>query len=327
MIYIFIYLVLAITLVLVGVLYGMLIYKNKIFPFHFVKKIFNKIVRGNYGPWAIGIYELKDAGSLKLVPVRDVQNPVLTGEDVTDIDAVFVADPFVIKDDNKYTMFFEVLERTDDKGVISYAQSTDGKKWKYGSVIINEDFHLSYPYVFKWEDEFYMIPESYQDLSVRLYKATDFPSKWEYQGNLISGFPIVDSSIFRHNEKWWLFVSDISDSVLNLYYSDDLFGDWKPHKMNPIVKNSKHYARPAGRVICRNNKVYRLAQDVVPVYGTQVFAFEIIELTETTYAEKMIKEPITKKSGQGWNAVGMHHIDLFDVEEKTFAVVDGRRTK
>ena len=124
--------------------------------------------------------------------------------------------------DEKYFMFFEVLNRENYQGDISFAVSTDGKEWDYKKVILDEDFHLSYPYVFEWDNNYYLIPESNEDLSVRLYNATEFPEKWEYMGNLLSGYGFVDPSIFRYKDKWWLYVSTIHNNVLNLYYSDDL---------------------------------------------------------------------------------------------------------
>ena len=36
---------------------------------------------------------------------------------------------------------------------------------------------LPISYVFKWKNEYYMIPETYQASSVRLYKAIDFPAQ------------------------------------------------------------------------------------------------------------------------------------------------------
>ncbi len=58
--------------------------------------------------WSIGIY----AGSppFDLKPIRDDVNPVLSSKDVTDRDAVFVADPFMVKDGSTWYMFFEVMD-------------------------------------------------------------------------------------------------------------------------------------------------------------------------------------------------------------------------
>lgn len=275
------------------------------------------------GPWSIGIYE--GPTPFDLADPEGISNPVLTGKDVVDVNANFVADPFMVFKDGKYFIFFEVLNRATNQGDIGYAESSDGIHWKYRQIIIDEDFHLSYPYIFEWNNDYYLIPESCHDLSVRLYKALSFPDKWKYVGNLLSGERFVDPSIFRYNDKWWLFVSTPDSDVLNLYYSSDLLTKWKPHPMNPIVKRDRHTARPGGRVIIYNGNPYRFTQDDDPSYGIQVFAFEITELSEDTYTEKIVSEkPVVKMTAKGWNAAGMHHIDLHKLGDRWIAAVDGK---
>jgi len=222
-------------------------------------------------------------------------------------------------------MFLEVFNRETNHGDIAYAESVDGRKWNYRQIVLNEKFHLSYPYVFEWDNTYYLIPESNEDLSVRLYKAINFPEKWEYVNNLLSGYRFVDPSIFRYGEKWWMFVSTLENEALNLYFSDDLSFGWQPHPMNPVVKLDKHLSRPGGRVIIDEGKLYRLTQDSKPNYGIQLFALEITELSEISYAEKLAsKKPIVTKTGIGWNAAGMHHVDPHKTEHKWISAVDGR---
>ena len=62
-------------------------------------------------------------------------------------------------------------------GDIGLAVSDDGINWSYKQIVLDEPFHMSYPYVFKWQEDFYMIPESQEANSVRLYRALDFPTK------------------------------------------------------------------------------------------------------------------------------------------------------
>ena len=324
------YILLIITWIVCSI-YGVIIHKYKIFPYGSIKTVYiqlkhdsNDIVPQNaYGPWSIGIYE--GPTPFDLSPPENISNPVLTWMNITDRDAKFVADPFMVFEDEKYFMFFEMLNLNTKQGDIAYAESADGKNWNYRKVVIDEKFHLSYPYVFKWENNYYMIPESHRDFSVRLYKAKKFPEEWEYVGNLLSGYRNVDPSIFRYKDKWWMFVSTGDNEILNLFFSDNLFKGWQPHPKNPIVKLDKHFSRSGGRVIHYNGNLFRLAQDDDPSYGIQVFAFEITELSETSYAEKLAsKKPIVTKTNIGWNAAGMHNVDPQKIGNKWIAVVDGR---
>ncbi len=309
-----------------GMILGQVTQQLKAFPYSYIKKastLYVKWHRDDYGPWSIGIFT--GPTPFALTDPKSVKNPVLTGEDVDDIDAEFVADPFIVLENDQYYMFFEVLNRDTSRGVIGYAKSRDGKQWDYQGIILEEDFHLSYPYTFKWENDHYMIPESHNDFSVRLYKATNFPDKFEYVETLLSGHPYTDPSIFRHQDKWWLFASNPENNALNLYFSNDLEKGWKPHPMNPIVKKNNHISRPGGRVFVYDDRIYRLTQDDGPRYGIQVFALEITELSETAYQEKLVEKPLVRMTGEGWNATGMHTVDPHKINNKWVSAVDGSK--
>src|SRR5215471_11937791 len=122
--------------------------------------------------WSIGIYT--GASPFRLYPSRKTSNPVLSPEDVTDVSAAFVADPFMLRVNGSWHMFFEVLNSRSDKGEIGLAESTDGYRWEYRQIVLDEPFHLSYPYVFEWKDDYYMMPETLAQGAVSLYVADRF---------------------------------------------------------------------------------------------------------------------------------------------------------
>lgn len=278
------------------------------------------------GDWSIGMYVGKSP--LAFVPFEGRDNPVLTREHVSDIRATFVADPFMMRANDTWYMFFEVMNQETKKGEIGLATSKDGLKWTYKEIVLVEPFHLSYPYIFEWMNEFYMIPESFQTGSIRLYKALKFPFRWTFVTTLLRTGIFLDSSVFRYDGRWWLLTETNPDhkyDTLRLYYSDDLIGSWLEHPESPIIKQNAHIARPAGRVQVVNDGVIRYAQDCYPIYGTQVRAFEIIELTTSSYREREACEnPILTASGKGWNRSGMHHIDAHLLDDgQWIACVDG----
>jgi hypothetical protein len=288
-----------------------------------VKESVKKVVKRQYN-WSIGIY--LGESLFNFASPENISNPVLTAKDVTDVPAEFVADPFMVYENGIWFMFFEVMNLHDFQGDIGLATSNDGFNWTYQKIVLDEDFHLSYPYVFKWQNEYYMIPESGQINSIRLYKAVDFPTQWSLVKALISGKDYVDSSIFYFKGKWWLFTASTDSTVLHLYYTNELTGIWSEHPQSPIIKRNLNIARPGGRVIvCDEQKIIRYTQDNKYVYGNQVRAFEITKLTEIDYEEKEVKEnPILKASGLGWNKTGMHHIDPHPIKShKWIACVDG----
>ena len=276
--------------------------------------------------WSIGLYLGSDPLALRPHPSIE-QQPLIAAADVTDVPADFVADPFMLQHGSAWCMFFEVLESSSGRGVIALASSADGVTWRYEHVVLREPFHLSYPYVFEWQGAFYMIPESSQATSIRLYRATQFPHQWEFSSELLSG-KYWDPSIVRLRGLWWLFAMDASSS-LTLHYAADLAGPWTAHPMNPIVRASRRSARPGGRVIVWRDTIIRYAQDGERTYGGALRAFEIDELSIEKYREHERHEsPILDAAGSGWNASGMHHADPHQIrEDHWLACVDGNRQR
>lgn len=318
--------VLVIISILIGFSYGYLVHRNQIFPYEHIRKAFLIKLYKESMQWTIGIYE--GSNPFNLSAPADLENPVLSAKDVTDVDAAFIADPFMVKDQGVYFMFFEVMNLNTNTGDIGYAVSEDGKAWKYEKIVLDEEFHLSYPAIYRWEGQYYMIPESGEDQSVRLYRALSFPGEWEYMGNLLSGSNFYDPTVFYRDSTWWMFTSGVGNGDLNLFYSDSLSSGWQAHPMNPLIENRPEMARPAGHVFEYENSLYRLAQDDRLSYGEQVYAFQITSLSTDSYREdRDTRMKVVNKSGEGWNAAGMHHADLHLVEGRWVAVVDGLKRR
>ena len=92
--------------------------------------------------WSIAIYTGISPFDLQPAP------PVLTKADITDIPAAFVADPFMLRRDHTWYMFFEVMNIETRLGEIGVATSNDALNWTYDRIVLREPFHLSYPHVF-----------------------------------------------------------------------------------------------------------------------------------------------------------------------------------
>jgi hypothetical protein len=273
--------------------------------------------------WAIAIYI--GNSPFDLLAPKNLRNPILTAKDIVDIPADFVADPFMVHHDGVWYMFFEIMNAETKKGDIGLATSKDGYTWDYKQVVLSEPFHLSYPYVFEWNNNFYIVPETYKAQSIRLYKATKFPTEWAFVKPLLTDKDYVDSSIVYFNNFWWLFTSSTQSNTLYLYYSSELTGSWIEHPESPIIIDDKRIARPGGRVIPLHDHLIRYTQDDTIIYGNQVRAYKITEITTENYQEQAIdKNPVLKAAKSGWNEVGMHHIDPHSIDKNQWiACVDG----
>ncbi|HEX3577274.1 MAG TPA: hypothetical protein VHY33_01825 [Thermoanaerobaculia bacterium] len=272
--------------------------------------------------WTVGI-----ARGHSPFALQAAAHPVLFASDVTDVPAIFLADPFMLSADGAWHMFFEVLNRSNRRGEIGHATSGDGESWTYDRIVLREPFHLSYPCVFEWDGDYWMVPETLGANAIRLYRGAPFPGHWTPVADLV---PVraADPTLFRYDGRWWMFacLTPYQHRALGLYYADNLTGPWQAHPRNPIVEDDPSIGRPGGRVLIDGGRLYRFAQDSLPAYGRQVRALEIIELTPESYREAEVNEsPVLTGSGEGWNAAGMHHLDVHKVNDSWIACVDGRR--
>jgi hypothetical protein len=275
--------------------------------------------------WEIGI--VNSLSPLEWKTDGESRNPVITARDVTDIEADFVADPFLAYRKGVWHLFFEAFRKDRRLGEIGLAVSSDSLSWEYQKIVLRESFHLSYPYVFEWEGSCYMIPETLGANEVRLYKSRNFPCEWQLHCSLIPGRQ-ADPSIFRHADRWWMFACDTPSThrSLRLYSAPHLEGPWEEHPESPIVEDDAGIARPAGRVVSFDGRLLRFAQDCSLQYGRQVWAFEITHLSRKSYTERLAStKPVIGGGGKGkWRTSRMHHLDAHVLSAGDwFACVDG----
>jgi hypothetical protein len=271
--------------------------------------------------WTIGIYTGRSL--FHLASPASIANPVLTASAVRDMDADIVAYPFIVTQDSRYYLFFKVMNRKSSQCAIGLAESQDGLKWTYRRIVLRESFDLSYPAVYKWHNEYYMVPETHTKTSLRLYRAKNFPDEWTYEKDLLSGDTYINPSLIEYQGLWWMFTGRSGNDTSRLFFAPELTGPWTEHPRSPIIEKDLHAARPGGRPVVIDGTLYRLAQDCAPTYGHQVRAFEILDISRTTYVERLIETPVIRKTSEGWNAEAMHHVDLHrQSENQWIAAVD-----
>lgn len=207
----------------------------------------------------------------------------------------FWADPFVLEKNNNYYIFIEELVYKEGKGKISVIEMDQKGNYKKPEVILETDYHLSYPFIFEDNDELYMIPETSGNKTIDLYKCIEFPKKWEYEKTMLSDIKARDTTILKQDDKYWLFCNiqenegASSLDELFLFYSDNLKGEWLSHPQNPIISDVRQ-ARPAGKIFVENGKLYRPSQNCGKRYGYGMKINEIIELTTTRYKEETVQD-------------------------------------
>jgi hypothetical protein len=206
------------------------------------------------------------------------------------------ADPFVIFKNDTYFIFIEECMYKTGKGHISCLTMDKEGNYSMPEKIIEKPYHVSYPFVFIHDNEYYMIPETSSNRTIDLYKCVEFPNKWEFKETLINNICAFDATLLNKDGKWWLFATIVenkgapSTDELFLFFSSKLFsGNWTPHPLNPIVSDVRS-ARPAGNIFSYNQNIYRPSQNSSKKYGYGMKMNQIVTLTEYEYKEVCVDE-------------------------------------
>lgn len=234
-----------------------------------------------------------------------------------------VADPFLVKENELYYLFFEYEYKKElNIGAdLAYASSIDGENWTFQKKIIQENFHQSFPYVFKEDDAYYLLPETNEANEIRLYKAVEFPNDWVFETVLQTGAKFVDTIFLKKDIHYYWITTNLETDELLLFYSSSFKGNWVKHPSSPITKSKKNN-RNAGAIIEVENKYYRVAQDARDGYGSGVNLYQITELTTKTYREELVKEPLFYKSN-GLIKDAIHHLSILHLGSKKLIATDG----
>ncbi|MBP8284739.1 MAG: hypothetical protein KAX46_12635 [Chromatiaceae bacterium] len=225
----------------------------------------------------------------------------------------FWADPFAWSRGGRRFIFLEEYPYHTQRGRISVLElGADLMPLGPALAVLDEDRHLSYPFLFRFEDEIYMVPESAASRRVDLYRCQSFPDRWTRVGTLIEGLQAADATLFEHEGRWWLFCSArqgkarLNNSLLAFHADSPLSDRWLPHAHNPLVRDYGG-GRPGGRVfVDEQGRLLRPAQNSVPRYGHGLVLNQVQALTPELFRERRVWRTTGAASG-GWRA--LHHLD------------------
>ena len=203
----------------------------------------------------------------------------------------FWADPFVVHDSGRWYVFIEEFVYDEGRGVLAYIEISRDGSWTQPRRILELPYHLSYPQVFEHEGQWYMLPETYGARRIELYRAVEFPNRWEKERTLIDGIDAVDATLLQRDGKWWLFANVRLDKrhthgeALWIFASDEpIYGAWTAHCGNPVVLDATS-ARPAGRFFSDGDRLLRPSQDGSNRYGYALKLNEVRRLDAGGYEE------------------------------------------
>ena len=204
----------------------------------------------------------------------------------------FFADPFVLMRGDLAHVFCEEVPFATGRGLISHFTIDDRGNVSGPRPVLEQPYHLSYPFVFERDGEVWMIPESSAARTVELYRAERFPDRWTKQAILLDDVLADDSTLFETDGRLFLFAAlrdwqASSCDALGLYRANSLTGPWHAHPANPVLLDPSA-ARPAGALFAHGRGIVRPAQDCSRGYGRSLAFCRIDRLDDEGFSQTVV---------------------------------------
>ncbi len=222
----------------------------------------------------------------------------------------FYADPFPLTWQGRDYLFFEDLDHKTGKGVIAVAAFDEAGRPGPAMPVLEEPWHLSYPFLIEHGGDIFMIPESSNNREIALYRATGFPMKWQRHAVLVEDVEAADATIIEHQGLLWMTAvlrhghGGYSD-MLAIWSADSLLGPWRPHAGNPVLVDDRT-ARPAGNMVRRDGELYRPVQDCRRAYGAALSFMRVTRLDREGFAQQAEG---TVNAGAAWPGSRIHTLN------------------
>lgn len=183
----------------------------------------------------------------------------------------YLADPFGLWRDERLYVFAERFDYRDAIGHIVVTVFDRDLDVLDQAEVLREPWHLSYPFVFEAEGETWMLPEAFQSDGLWLYRAVEFPARWERVRRIPLDHVPLDATPVHDGTRWWLFYAPafpVEHRLTHLCaaWAERLDGVWTPHPANPILVDPAG-ARPGGTPQWHGGSLHLPLQDCRGTYG------------------------------------------------------------
>lgn len=287
----------------------------------FIKLIMNRIIFNIHDlffheKWNIGIIQ---QNINELLESKKIGSPVFNKNLPRNH---FFADPFIMKFQTDYHLYFENYSYKNRKGIISSARINKSNLILYDiKTLIDKPYHLAFPSV-NFGKETSILAESSKTHSIISYILDENLDtiKTEFQLADIDG---IDTVKFEYNGQKWIFCTRGkygSNYHLFAYYFDQGKSEWISHKKNPIVSDAR-CARMAGNILKVDNQLYRVAQKNNKFYGEAIKLMKINVLKYDDFHETELFE-LNAKLFYKYNS-GIHTLNYCD----DLLIIDAKKYK
>jgi hypothetical protein len=257
-----------------------------------------RLLRGEFG-WIVA-WRRRQEGDV----------PALSGEwrILPEPEHRYLADPFLVEDENGAFLFVEDYCRRAAKGRI--AAIPWGPEGPQGAprIVLEAEHHMSFPCIVDTPSGPRLLVEAGSSGRVDLYRSQTFPWRWEHDCTLLELPRYADPVLSFDQGLWWLELacgrgaSAIYDET-RLFFAEDVRGPYRPHPANPICWDAIG-ARAGGPLIRTNGRTLRVGQDCSDGYGRGLVFFEVLERSPSRYRETKVGafRPAPERGAYGLHA-------------------------
>lgn len=210
------------------------------------------------------------------------------------------ADPIPCILGNQCYIFMEVYDRFRKKGYIGVS-SINNKRGTIGKPrkIIEEACHMSFPYVFHYQNNTYMIPETHEVKQIRIYKMGKDVYEWNLYHAYDTDKELSDTIVLVKDKELYLLNTEKNSknpyqTKMHLFKVENLAAKSalieialdKCGNLSQVSEGYSYRNRNGGIVMWHQQKMYRIIQEAENLwYGKDMVIREILHYGDEGYAE------------------------------------------
>lgn len=235
----------------------------------------------------------------------------------------WAADPLLFEFNNQTYIFAELYDYVRTRGIIGVS-IFNGETFGEWKPVVIEDYHLSYPYVFSHDNGIYMIPETSKNHELSLYKATNFPFKWEKIKSIVQNVDWVDTTIIKKRNS---IIGWTEDNITHQNYLLRFDSQLNLLKKEPFSSLKQNCSRCGGQPWSEHDSIVLVTQDCTEDYGKSLF-FNFLDSNtlEIQYIKKL--DPTRLTFDRPFYLDGVHtyssseKFEVIDLKTKRFSLLN-----
>lgn len=237
----------------------------------------------------------------------------------------WAADPFLFEKNGIVYLFVEYTDTKKKKSALAVKKILPVEDYDF-TIIYEFPYHTSYPCIFEWNGEIYIIPETKSAREIVLLKCLEWPLKWKQTAILKTNIDAADCTPFIYENRLCLMIYEQNKSI-KLSVADLYPEEGKIENIKFLKQYNQKIARPGGKLFYYDNNLIMVRQPGVKFYGEKI-QFVKIDLEKFDNEEiineilpNQIEIPVDGKliGVHTYNKVG--NVEVIDLFVKKFSII------